>query len=798
MVLEVAGMALNKKKTDANVTEKEYEGRCKMRVYDSVSDWKKQIQSDKPIDPMTHIEDLYLRCDFDRDFSESILKVNIRVRNLLEEKIPIKIKLFLHENVDQVSIDAMDIRMVAQGRMTTKGYFEVPIKTIKFWSDQEPNLYEVLVVMTDHLDEIIQVVGLQYGFREIKIRGEKILMNNKPLLIRGINYGGDLKNIFSKETFRKDLMLLKQYNINALKVSIDSIDHVFFECCNQLGFYVVVEVNSIESNKEGTLLKAASLIGKMRNHPCIIMWSLESALNKKENIEVKKVMLSLDDRRPYMMHSEEDFLLSDVFVMEKFHEKTIERIGKGLDIRGDMVLLADSRFSKGMDEYTAMAYKKKPALLCTNRQMGYEELINLKPVMDSMHTYTRWHGGFVGNFMNYFSYQSPSGEKSFEIQPLAYEIKRAFEPYVISFDSQTAFYSIKNLNLLEEDIDVRVIIQEDGTPIVKEYLDSVSVKPGEVTSGVIKSWLQLKNETVLYHIIFEVLLTEEIWWAKKEHIIASKQFEREGYHPVIYMPKSSIDCIINETNQSVEVISEKTHYEFDKNTGYITQIKVDNKALLAQPIQPIWRSLSDLKTGIEAAEAHNNHVKAYRIDRKGSQVDLYFEIKIKAMKTLLLIKYEIFSTGELSVYYEGEADNKLDRLGSTMTLPAIKNQVNWFGRGPYPSYLNSMTSAQMGLYQMDLYEINHEGMNPIKPGTYKDVRWMTLTGTDGEGIMVESLEKNGFNASLATLDQGTTTLLIDDGNMTQNGIGTLETSTVEKIKHTCSYRFLFMEAYSID
>lgn len=794
-VLEVVEMALIKKKTDDMVMEKEYEGRCKMRVYDSVSYWKKNIQSDKPIDPMTHIEDLYLRCDLDHDNSSSILKVNIRVRNLLEEKIPMKIKLYLHEDVDQEPIDAMDIRMVAQGRTTTKGYFEVPLKKIKLWSDQEPNLYEILVVMTDHFDETLQVVAIQYGFREVKIRGEKILMNNMPLMLKGINYGGYLKKVISEATLRKELMLLKQYNINALKVSADHIDHVFYTCCDQLGFYVVLEVNSLENNKEGTFSKAASVIGKMRNHPCIIMWSLESTLNKKENLEVKKVMLSLDDRRPYRMHSKEDFLISDVFVMEKLHEKAIERIGKGLDIRGDMILLEDSRFSKGMDEYTAMAYKKKPAIISTNKQMGYEAFMSLKKVMGSMHTYTRWHGGFVGEFENFFQLTRHTEEKNYEILPLAHEIKKAYEPYAISFDSQTAFYSIKSWNLLEEEINVRVIIQEDGTPIMEEYLDTVCVEPGEVTSGVIKSWLELKNETVLYHIVFEILLTKDLWWAPKDHILVSEQFEKEGYHPDIYMSKSSIDCIVNETDQTIDVISEKTHYEFDKKTGHIKQIMIDHKALLAQPIRPSWRSLPAIHTDSEAANNHDvGQVKTYRIDKKGSQVDLYFDTKIKAIKTLLLIKYEIFSTGELNVYYEGEPVNKLDRLGSTMMLKGLKNQVNWFGRGPHPSCLDSMASTQMGLYQMDLLENNYESEHSIKSGTYKDIRWMTLAGTDGEEIMVESLDKNGFDAGFFIPHQETTTLLIDNGKIEQNKTDKTDISSLEAVKQKCLYRFIFMEA----
>ncbi|MCF8019261.1 MAG: DUF4981 domain-containing protein [Vallitaleaceae bacterium] len=772
-------MALIKKKTDATVMEKEYEGRCKMRVYDSISDWQKKIQTDKPIDPMTHIEDLYLRCDFDQDYIGSILKVNIRVCNLLDEKVPMKIKLYLYEDIDQEPIGAMDIRMVAQGKTTTKGYFEVPISTVKLWSDQEPNLYEVLVVMTDHFDETLQVVGFQYGFRDIKISGEKIWLNNKPLLIKGINYGGDLRKANNTETYRKDLKLLKEHNINALKVNGDCVDNDFFECCNQLGFFVVTEVSGLEHHKEGIISRAVSVIGQKRNHPCIIMWSLESTQNKNKNLAAKKVLIALDDSRPCMIHDDGQFLISDVFVMEKLHDKTIERIGKGLDIRDDMVQLEDRRFSKGMDEYMAMAYKKKPAILCTNRQISVKELINVQSVMDSMHAYTRWHGGFIGDFENYFSNKNHSGEKSYEIQPLAYEIKKAFEPYSINFDAQTAFYSIKPSNLLADDIEVRVIIQEDGTPIMEECLDTVCIKPGEVITGTVQSWLNLKNETVLYHIIFEVLLTKDLWWAKKGHVLASKQFEKEGYNPDIYMPKSSINCTLKEAEETIEVRGEKTYYEIDKKTGHITQIKVDHKALLAQPIQPIWKGLLDFDKGLDAKSAgadkemSQEQVKAYRIEKKGSQVNLYFDVKIKDIKSLMQIQYEIFSTGELNIYYKGEQKDQLDRLVSRITLITPRNQVNWFGRGPHPSHLDLVTSMQMGLYQMDLLEKNQESNRDFQKGTYKDIRWMTVTGIDGEGIMVESMDKNGFDASFTTPDQETTTLLI---------------------KHTGSYRFLFMEA----
>lgn len=170
---------------------------------------------------------------------------------------------------------------------------EVP-GNIKAWSDETPTLYrlEATLVKIDpsctNLTSNVDVFHCKIGFRSIEISDRELLINGKPVLIKGVNRhdhsqtGGKTVTL---EEIRKDLELMKSYNFNAVRTAHYPNDPYLYELANEIGLYVVDEAN-IECHGHYDMIcrehtYAAAMLDRVQrmvvrdqNHPCIIGWSL--------------------------------------------------------------------------------------------------------------------------------------------------------------------------------------------------------------------------------------------------------------------------------------------------------------------------------------------------------------------------------------------------------------------------------------------------------------------------------------------------------------------------------------------
>ena len=126
------------------------------------------------------------------------------------------------------------------------------------------------------------------GFRSIEIRDRELLVNDRPVLIRGINrhdFDPDTGRVVTVAQMRADLVTMKQYGFNAVRTSHAPNDPAFYDLCDELGLYVVDETN-FESHafilslchdpRYGAALldRGRRMVTRDKNHPSIILWSL--------------------------------------------------------------------------------------------------------------------------------------------------------------------------------------------------------------------------------------------------------------------------------------------------------------------------------------------------------------------------------------------------------------------------------------------------------------------------------------------------------------------------------------------
>ena len=143
---------------------------------------------------------------------------------------------------------------------------------------------------------------MKVGFRKIEQKGDQILVNGQPILIKGANrheLDPDGGYVVSRERMLQDIQMMKKLNINAVRTSHYPDDNIWYDLCDEHGLYVVAEAN-VESHgmgyRESTLAKnplyaKAHLERNQRNvqrgynHPSIIFWSLGNESGYGSNFE---------------------------------------------------------------------------------------------------------------------------------------------------------------------------------------------------------------------------------------------------------------------------------------------------------------------------------------------------------------------------------------------------------------------------------------------------------------------------------------------------------------------------------
>ncbi len=198
------------------------------------------------------------------------------------------------------------------------------------WTAETPNLY-TLYITASKGGKVMEVVRQRVGFRHIEIKGGQLLLNGQPILIKGVDrheLDPDNGYVVSMERMRQDIRIMKQLNINAVRTSHYPDDPRWYELCDSAGLYLVAEAN-LESHGmgygEGTLAKRQDFaqmhlernqanVLTLRNHPCIIIWSLGNEAGYGPNFErCYDWIKSVDKVRPVQYEQAGHWGKTDIF-----------------------------------------------------------------------------------------------------------------------------------------------------------------------------------------------------------------------------------------------------------------------------------------------------------------------------------------------------------------------------------------------------------------------------------------------------------------------------------------------------
>ncbi|MDE6356984.1 MAG: DUF4981 domain-containing protein, partial [Eubacteriales bacterium] len=286
------------------------------------------------------------------------------------------------------------------------------INNVKSWSAEIPNLYKLLI--TNKLNnKVIEVIPQNIGFRNIKLNGDTFLVNGVAIKFKGMNrhdYNPKNGRVVSKEEIEKNIIMMKQFNINAIRTSHYPNSYYFYDLCDIYGMYIIdeadLECHGFELTKDykwitddpkwelSYVSRLVRMIERDKNHPCIIMWSLgnESSFghNFKKMAEKAK---ELDSTR--LVHYEGDF---DAEVV---------------DVYSTMYTWIEHKEKLLMEKI--INESKKPHILCEYCHAMGNGPGNLKEYQDLFYEHDKLQGGFIWEWFDHgIEAYSENGEKYYK------------------------------------------------------------------------------------------------------------------------------------------------------------------------------------------------------------------------------------------------------------------------------------------------------------------------------------------------------------------------------------------------
>lgn len=734
-----------------------------------------------------HINDFFIRTDLDEEYKDSILNIELNIKNTSVNAVDnYKIQFEIFEDnyiIANQCIDGISVK----GSSGLKLNAHINLKNPKKWSAETPDLYSLFIKLIDENDGIAEVIPQKIGFRKIELKGGNFLVNGKAIMLRGVNRHEshpDLGRYVPFDHMLKDVLLMKQHNINAVRTAHYPNDPRFYDLCDKYGLYVIDEADlechgfeligkyDMITNdpiwKDAYVDRAVRLVERDKNHPSIIIWSLGNESSFGCNFEaMADYVHNRDNTR--LVHYEED------------------RQGKVVDIMSTMY----SNHEK-MTEFGQMKNMDKPHIMCEFGHAMGNGPGGIREYFDIFYKYKRLQGGFIWEWADhglreftrdkkeYFAYGGDYGDYPNNSNfccdglvnpdriptPGLLEYKKIIEPLkIFEEDARSGKIRVKNLHdFLSLDVfNLNYKIMADG-----EVLQSGAVKLPKIMPGKSKIISLIMDTKKLYGSFTDIYLNMEVVtdkasiWANEGHVITFEQIKLSGFNKIEKnISKSKLQgLIVNEDIRNISIAGFNFALEFNKQEAKLYKLCFEGSdVLLEGPEFNVWRAPidNDMYVVHEWKKKGLNNIlqRVDKVELKQSMhnaeiiVSKYISPPNGDWAIELSEIYKIFGNGDIFISSTGHPKGKLPetlpRIGYEMKLPSLMHNVKWFGRGPGDSYVDLKTANLIGVYENTVDNMFTSYVKPQENGNKTDVKWFCLKDERGTGLFFSS--ENTFNFS---------------------------------------------------
>ncbi|TFG20179.1 MAG: DUF4981 domain-containing protein [Promethearchaeota archaeon] len=742
--------------------------------------------------PKVHIRDFFAHTQFDQEYEDATLTVQIKIANLGMEsyKLQISTELFNSKgkSLFEPHFDTFQSMLYNEVNISNQYKIEKPHK----WTAETPNLYTLVLKLHDSEGNIIEIVSNRIGFRQTEIKNAQMLINGEPILIKGVNrheHDPEHGRYVPYERMKQDVLLFKKYNINAVRNSHYPNDPRFYDLCDEFGIYVLDECNleshglrfKLPASKEkwtaSVIERMVSMVERDKNHPCIFMWSLGNEAGFGENfVKMKEAALAIDPTRPFHYEGDYGLEVSDVYSSMYTKIPMLERSGQKKVV---------SNFFKPF--LSPKKYADKPRMLCEYAHSMGNSTGNLQDYWDVIEHYDNIIGGFIWDWVDqglletdengkeYWTYGGDYGDKpndgNFCINgivrpdrtpnPGLFEVKKVYQNIKIHrVEVERTEFSIENIYrfISLKEFDCTWKLEANGIIISSGLIEPLDILPMHTQKIKLPYVIPEPEVSVEYFVTISFILKENTAWAEKGYVVAWEQYPlrvKTDKQNLIAVPTASLMTYDNENN--IMITGEDFSVTIGKETGTVESYIVNGLQVLKTPLEPsFWRAPTDNLLGMGKYFIWNKLPKYWKTASKNrilSEFTLVKNLKNKVrvyiswniMKSPFKVRYTIHNNGEIEVSCSYTPKKRMIKMGMTAQIPITFSNVKWFGRGPHENYEDRKTGAAIGLYELPISEFIHNYVRPQENSNRCDVRWASFTNEEGNGI--KFVGGNPFNLS---------------------------------------------------
>ncbi|MDR2840517.1 MAG: DUF4981 domain-containing protein, partial [Paludibacter sp.] len=689
------------------------------------------------------IFDFAVRTILDDNYQNATLQIKPEIKSYKGNKLTgwkIEAQLFDNDNNPlfdhKISADASQIlnadhsSTILNDRTPQRGlpkfaWLETQIKNPKLWTAETPNLYTLFLYLVDNNGNTVETISSNVGFRSIEISKGQVLVNGKPIRLRGVNrheHDPATARSISYERMVQDITLMKQANINAVRTSHYPNNTAWYDLCDRYGLYVIDEADIEEHGLRGQLAsqpewlpafldRTIRMAERDKNHPSIIAWSLGNESGYGANFAACSAWLKEFDPTRFIHYEGAQSSPKDpdaVDVISRFYPRTQDEYLNPNIPEGE----SRERYENARWERLLTIAKDtadtRPVLTSEYAHAMGNAMGNLKEYWDEIYSNPRMLGGFIWDWVDqglykknekgeqFLAYGGDFGDKpnlnyfcfngivfaDRQTTPKYYEVKKVYQPFaiepnIINDKRVSVFITNRNhfINLNEYEM-CWYIMNCDGDTIDKGVIGDFNIpaqSKQELEIPITKMYPAVAGEKWLR---ISFCLKKDNIWAKKGFEIGFEQIQLANIQ-TLTPPKrlAKISQVIKNDN-IIEVEGQNFSAVFNNQAGTLTSLKYGGKEMLVSP--PVFQGFraptdNDRGFGNWLAKAwSDNALDSIRRVVISSQIieQTEYQLIIKSVsenytkngKITHQSVWEIKGTGEIAVWNEFTPSGDLPEL----------------------------------------------------------------------------------------------------------------------------------------
>ena len=709
--------------------------------------------------PQMHVEDLFVHADLTNNYKDGTLKVDVDVK----------------EQGGTVGWQLFD----PQGKLVNVASDGL-VKNVQPWTAETPNLYLLLVTLKDAQGRVTEVIPQKIGFRRVEIKNGQLLVNGQPVLIKGVDrheLDPDGGYVVSVERMRQDIQVMKQLNVNAVRTCHYPDDPRWYDLCDEYGIYVTAEAN-IESHgmgyKEKTLAKNAAFhdahlernehnVRVLKNHPCIIVWSLGNEAGYGKNFEdAYDWVKQYDPSRPVQYEQAGQNGKTDIFCPMYYDYDGCERYAQGDNPR--------------------------PLIQCEYAHAMGNSIGGFKEYWDLVRKYPKYQGGYIWDFIDQglrsvskvtgkeiYAYggdfgRFPASDNNFNCNgvinpdrvphPHAYEVQYYYQNIWTTLkDKKSGTLDVLNENFFVpiKGVTLHFAIYAEGDLVDEGNIDveRLNIRPqshGTVKVPAIAKALKNKKydgRELVCNV--EYVLNSNTDLQKAGEIVAHDQFVLTDYNWQQAYNQNEMDysdeVSVEEHSAYIVASAGGVDYTFDRSTGYVAYIDVDGEPVLQEGFEmtpDFWRAATDNDHGASMQRRLRQwhhpriHLKHFESAKKEGTFEVKTEYEVNQRR--LAITYTVRQDGSMIVnealdLAEGEGEHIVPlRYGMQLVMRKPFDNITYYGKGPQENYIDRNNFANLGYYEQDVADQYWPYIRPQESGNKTQVRWWRVTDEKAAGL----------------------------------------------------------------